>query len=270
MYYYLNIVILLKFVLLFAVCFIDVYSGCCKDNSKIKTINCEENKKSISLGLGGGGNDELVQKDASAVNDTIEISEIPIINDHSNGLQAKQISDIREDFYGYSYKILPCLSYRDKFDLLYVLKGVDFVQESHKDFINEVVNLLEAGKILRFCKSMNNVDYSEYNKDAYNGNGSEIYENVIWFFDTPTIVSELVVNLENRKLLLKRLNKKICYFNVFTKKRNFRPEDKMYNFTDFTNDNNVKEVLGEKNISDELLLGIRNLKFDLSPEALFK
>lgn len=86
MYYYLNIVILLKFVLLFAVFFIDVYSGCCKDNSKIKTINCEENKKSISLGLGGGGNDELVQKDASAVNDTIEISEIPIINDHSNAV----------------------------------------------------------------------------------------------------------------------------------------------------------------------------------------
>ena len=35
--------------LLFAVCFIDVYSGCCKDNSKIKTINCEENKKSSRL-----------------------------------------------------------------------------------------------------------------------------------------------------------------------------------------------------------------------------
>ena len=270
MYYYLNIVILLKFVLLFAVFFIDAYSGCCKDNSKIKTINCEENKKSISLGLGGGGNDELVQKDASAVNDTIEIPEISIINDHSNGLQAKQISDIKENFYGYSYKILPCLSYRDKVDLLYVLKGVDFNQESHKDFINDVVNLLNAGKILRFCKSTNNVDYSEYNKDAYNGNGSDIYENVIWFFDIPTIVGELGVNLENRKLLLKRLNENICYFTVFPDVRDSKPSDKMYNFTKFTDDNSVKEVLDNVIINNDLLLKIRNLKFDLSPKALFK
>lgn len=260
---------LLKFVLLFAVFFIDAYSGCCKDNSKIKTINCEENKKSISLGLGGGGNDEFVQKDASAVNDTIEIPEIPIINDHSNGLQAKQISDIKEDFYGYSYKKVPCLSYRDKFDLLYVLTGSQFDQESHKDFINKVVSLLNAGKILRFCKSTNNVDYSEYNKDAYNGSGSDICENVIWFFDTPTIVSELEVNLENRKLLLKCLNENICYFNVLSGKRYIeKASDEDYNF-DFK-EGNFKKYIGEYDNEAEVVGKLSSLKFDLSPEALFK
>ena len=269
MYYYLNIVILLKFVLLFAVCFIDVYSGCCKDNSKIKTINCEENKKNISLGLGGGGNDELVQKDASAVNDTIEISEIPIINDHSNGLQAKQISDIREDFYGYSYKKVPCLSYRDKFDLLYVLRGLDFENNEHSDFIKKIEELLQKGKILRFCKSTNNVDYSEYNKDAYNGNRSDIYENVIWFFDIPTIVGELGVNLENRKLLLKRLNENICYFNVLSDKRYIeKASDEDYNF-DFK-EGNFKKYICEYDNEAEVVGKLSSLKFDLSPEALFK
>lgn len=272
MYYYLNIVILLKFVLLFAVCFIDVYSGCCKDNSKIKTINCEENKKSISLGLGGGGNDELVQKDSSAVNDTIEISEIPIINDHSNGLQAKQISDIREDFYGYSYKILPCLSYRDKFDLLYVLAGSQFDQELHKVFIEKVVELLDAGKILRFCKSTGNAEYNAYNSkyhDAYNANGS--YENVIWFFDIPTLEEEFGVNLKNHRIL-KRLNENICYFTVLASKGwysvNKAASDEDYNF-DFK-ESNFKKYIGEYDNEAEVVGKLSSLKFDLSPEALFK
>ena len=261
---------LLKFVLLFAVFFIDAYSGCCKDNSKIKTINCEENKKSISLGLWGGGNDELVQKDASAVNDTIDISEIPIINDHSNGLQAKQISDIREDFYGYSYKILPCLSYRDKFDLLYVLAGSQFDQELHKVFIEKVVELLDAGKILRFCKSTGNAEYNAYNSKYHDAYGAFCsYENVIWFFDIPTIVRELGVNLQKRRLLLKCLNDNICYFNVLSDKRYIdNVSDGDYNF-DFKK-GNFEKYIGEYDNEAEVVKKLSSLKFDLSPEALFK
>ena len=44
----------------------------------------------------------------------------------------------------------------------------------------------------------------------------------------------------------------------------------MYNFTDYTNDNSVKEVLDNVIIDNDLLLKIHNLKFDLSPKALFK
>lgn len=257
MYYYLNIVILLKFVLLFVVFFIDVYSGCCKDNSKIKTINCEENKKNNSLGLGGGGNDELVQKDASAVNDTIEISEIPIINGHSNDLQAKQISDIKEDYYGDSYKKKPCLSYRDKLDLLYVLKGHEFDQELHSAFIERVVAFLNEGKILRFSKDFKG-DYS----------GGCNWENVIWFFDGSTIQRRLGVEC-NKCKLLKCFNEKIYYFTLFTDKNVIRPGEEFYNFTDFT-EANCDKYITEWKIRKEDRDKFLNLQFDISPEALFK
>lgn len=161
---------------------------------------------------------------------------------------------------------MPCLSYRDKFDLLYVLAGSQFDQELHKVFINKVVSLLKAGKILRFCKNTKIVDYSKYN-DAYGAFGS--YENVIWFFDSTILVRELGV-IPTECKLLKCLTNKIFYFTVFTNFINFKPEDKMYNFTDFTNDNSVKEVLDNVIIDNDLLLKIHNLKFDLSPKALFK
>ena len=181
----------------------------------------------------------------------------PIINDHSNGLQDKQISDIKEDYYGDSYKKKPCLSYRDKLDLLFVLKGHEFDQELHSAFIERVVAFLNEGKILRFSKDF---------KGDYVGYGN--WENVIWFFDGSTIQKELGVEC-NKCKLLKCFNEKIYYFTLFTNQTNLRPPEEFYNFTDFI-EANCDKYINEWGICKEDRNKFLNLQFDISPEALFK
>ena len=149
-----------------------------------------------------------------------------------------------------------------------------FIPKSFPDkvFIEKVVELLDAGKILRFCKSTGNAEYNAYNSkyhDAYNANGS--YENVIWFFDIPTLEEEFGVNLKNHRIL-KRLNENICYFTVLASKGwysvNKAASDEDYNF-DFK-ESNFKKYIGEYDNEAEVVGKLSSLKFDLSPEALFK